>query len=428
MSNEIDNIVNKARKYQKVDTVMRAINHETLYASHKYLASKKAVGVDGVTKRMYSENLENNLKELERKIFNFSYRPKPVRKVEIPKPGTDKKRPLGIPSYEDKIVQCAMAKILNSIYEEMFLDCSYGFRENRNCHQAIAKLDNCINGKKTNYILEVDIKGFFDNMDHEWIIKFLEYRIADKTFIRYIKRILKAGIMKDGKVSKSKKGAPQGGIISPIIGNIYLHFAVDKWFGVETKENNGYSEMVRYADDITMCFQYEKEAIEMKEKLKERLQKFGLEMSEEKTKIVEFGRCAKNKKNTFEFLGFLHYNSSNRNNGKYRMKRKTSKKKLNNKLKEMTKWFKKNMHVKVSVIIEKLNVMLRGYYNYYNIVDNTENVRSFRNKMLNMLYRVLNRRSQKNRYTYKYFREIIGDYIITATKVVDIVAMSLKLN
>ena len=289
MSNEIIRIGNIASRNKQIDTVMYALNKENLKQSAKKIAGNKAVGLDKVTKKEYMKNLDNNIEDLIARMKRMAYKPKAVRRVYIPKAGSDKKRPLGIPAFEDKIVQDQMSQILNVIYEPMFKNFSFGFRPNRSCHQAIAYLDKMIHREKVNYIVDLDIKGFFDNIDHEWLIKFIEYRIRDKVYIRYIKRFLKSGILEQGKLIKLELGTPQGGIISPILGNIYLHFVLDDWFEkVVERETKGYAGMVRYADDSVACFQYKDEAEKYLRSVKKRLAKFGLEVSEEKTKILEF--------------------------------------------------------------------------------------------------------------------------------------------
>lgn len=415
MSNEIIRISNIASKHQKVDTVMYALNVENLKQSAKRIEGNRAIGIDKVTKQEYLENLEENVKMLISRMKQMSYKPKAVKRVYIPKVGSNKKRPLGIPAYEDKIVQDVMTQILNAIYEPMFKKFSFGFRPNKSCHQAIAYLDMMLHRYKTNYVVDLDIKGFFDNIDHEWLIKFLEYRINDKVYIRYIKRFLKSGILEQGKLLKSEKGTPQGGIISPVLGNIYLHFVLDEWFvKVVEKQTKGYSGMVRYADDVVACFEYKEEAEKFLRSIKKRLAKFGLELSEEKTKIIEFGRFAQEsrrkrgerKPETFEFLGFTHYCSKGQK-GCFRVKRKTSKKKLRSKIQEMKQWLKLRMHCKISETIQLLNVKLLGHYRYYGITDNIDSIRQFYEIVVRMLYKILNRRTQKNKYSYlKYYRKI----------------------
>ena len=429
MSNEIVRISNIARQYKRVDTVMYAINKENLKQSAMKIAGNKAVGIDNIAKKEYVEKLNSNIEDLIAIMKRMGYKPKAVRRVYIPKPGSEKKRPLGIPAYEDKIVQDVMTQVLNAIYEPMFKEFSFGFRPERSCHQAIAYLDKMLHKENTNYVVDLDIKGFFDNIDHEWLIKFLEYRIADTVYIRYIRRFLKSGILEQGKLLKSEKGTPQGGIISPVLGNIYLHFVLDDWFEkVVEKETRGYAGMVRYADDSVACFENKEEAEKYLRSVKKRLAKFGLEVSEEKTKIIEFGRYAQrnrkrrgeNKPETFDFLGFTHYCSKSIK-GKFRVKRKTSKKKFRAKVQEMKKWLKGRMHCKVSETIKLMNIKLVGYYRYYGITDNTNSIRSFYETTAKMYYKILNRRSQKNKYSYEKYYEKIQKQILTPRIYVDIV-------
>lgn len=429
MSNEIVRISNIARQYKRVDTVMYAINKENLKQSAMKIAGNKAVGIDNIAKKEYVEKLNSNIEDLIARMKRMGYKPKAVRRVYIPKPGSEKKRPLGIPAYEDKIVQDVMTQVLNAIYEPMFKEFSFGFRPERSCHQAIAYLDKMLHKENTNYVVDLDIKGFFDNIDHEWLIKFLEYRIADTVYIRYIRRFLKSGILEQGKLLKSEKGTPQGGIISPVLGNIYLHFVLDDWFEkVVEKETRGYAGMVRYADDSVACFENKEEAEKYLRSVKKRLAKFGLEVSEEKTKIIEFGRYAQrnrkrrgeNKPETFDFLGFTHYCSKSIK-GKFRVKRKTSKKKFRAKVQEMKKWLKGRMHCKVSETIKLMNIKLVGYYRYYGITDNTNSIRSFYETTAKMYYKILNRRSQKNKYSYEKYYEKIQKQILTPRIYVDIV-------
>ena len=432
MSNEIVRISNIARQYKRVDTVMYALNKENLKQSAMKIAGNKAVGIDNTTKKEYVENLNCNIEDLIIRMRKMAYKPKAVRRVYIPKPGSDRKRPLGIPAFEDKIVQDGMTQVLNAIYEPMFKEFSFGFRPERSCHQAIAYLDKMLHRERTNFVVDLDIKGFFDNIDHEWLIKFLEYRIADKVYIRYIRRFLKSGILEQGKLLKSDKGTPQGGIISPVLGNIYLHFVLDDWFEkVVAKETKGYGGMVRYADDSVACFEYKEEAEKYLRSVKKRLAKFGLEVSEEKTKILEFGRYAQRnrkirgekKPETFDFLGFIHYCSKG-SKGQFRVKRKTSKKKFRAKVQEMKEWLNKRMHCKVSETIKLLNIKLVGYYRYYGITDNTNSIRSFYEITVNMFYRVLNRRSQKNRCGYLEYYEKIEKQIVKPKIYVDILKIS----
>ena len=326
MATKAEGIREQSAKYPRVENLMHNVNEETLMSEHRKQNRKKAVGVDGVSKDRYDENAEENIRELVKRMKKFQYKPLPVKRVYIPK-ANGKKRPLGLPSYEDKLVQGVMADILNDVYEPRFLDCSYGFRENRNAHQVVRYINQTIMCRKVNYVLEADIKGFFDNVDHDWLMKFLEHDIADKNFLRYIKRFLIGGIMEGTELKESDRGTPQGGLISPVLANVYLHYVLDLWFekGIKPRlKGEGY--YVRYADDFLIMFQYENEAGKVMQALIPRLGKFGLEVAEDKTRILPIGRF-KGTKEDFDFLGFTFYNTKTRT-GKYRVGVRTSKKKL----------------------------------------------------------------------------------------------------
>ena len=275
-------------KYKKVQNLTHHINKESLIQKHKELNGNKTTGVDKVTKVQYNASLETNIDNLLARMKKMQYKPIPSKRVYIEK-ANGKLRPLGIPSYEDKIVQGVIADILNIIYEPKFLDCSYGFRPNRDCHMAIKRIDEIIMKGKTNYIVEADIKGFFDNINHDWLIKFLEHDIDDKVFIRYIKRFLIAGIMQDGKYYDTETGTPQGGLISPILANVYLHYVLDLWFELYVKVKcKRKCYLVRYADDFVACFENQEEAEWYRKELIERLAKFNLEIENNKTRIFPF--------------------------------------------------------------------------------------------------------------------------------------------
>ena len=376
MENERKDIKYYAQNNMKLENLIHLVNKETLKEQHRKQQKNKASGIDKVTKEEYDENLENNLDILIDKMKKYSYKPLPVRRTYIPK-ANGKLRPLGIPAYEDKLVQGVMANILNEIYECKFLDCSYGFRPNRDCIQAIREINQTIMTKKIGYILDCDIKGFFDNVNHEWLIKFLENDIKDKVFIRYVNRFLISGYMEDMKYYETDKGTPQGGLISPILANVYLHYILDLYFEKAIKPQlKGEAYLVRYADDFLIMFQYENEAKQVYKLLIERLAKFGLEIEQEKTRIVPFGRY-KGTKETFDFLGFMHYNGTTRT-GKYTVGHKMSKKKKKLKFQSITKWIKENRtKYKFLEMIKIINLKLTGLYAYYGI-----------NGMLNELYKI----------------------------------------
>ncbi|MGE5549546.1 MAG: group II intron reverse transcriptase/maturase, partial [Bacteroidota bacterium] len=324
----------KAKPDERFTSLAHLINERTLAESHREMDPRKASGVDGVTKEEYGKDLEANLLGLVARMKRQAYKPQPVRRKYIPKPGTGKMRPLGIPSYEDKLVQAVLAKILNAIYEADFLRCSYGFRPERGAHDGLRALTEIIEKGKVNYIVDADIRGFFDHVDHEWLMKFVAHRIADPNIQRLISRFLRAGVVEAGIVYDTPEGTPQGGVVSPILANIYLHYVLDLWFEKAVKRScRGAAYMVRYADDFVCCFQHENEARAFLKVLKERLAQFGLEIAEEKTRIIAFGRNVGEQSDeggrepeTFDFLGFTHYGGVSRH-GKFRVKRRTSKKK-----------------------------------------------------------------------------------------------------
>ena len=404
--------IEKAKLDGKVQNLASYINEASLMASHNQMNRKKAKGIDGVAKDDYSINLEANIKHLVMRMRNGSYKPEPTRRVYIPKDGSNKMRPLGISCYEDKIVEKVIAEILTMVYEPKFYNTSYGFRPNRNCHQAVREIIEDVQYHKVNYIVEADIKGFFDNVDHNWMIKFLEHDIADKKFIEIIRKFLKAGIMEDGKFLDSEKGTPQGNGASPVLANIYLHYVLDNWFDVKVKRQcKGEAYLIRYCDDFVCCFQNKWEAEEFYQNLIERFAKFGLELSMEKTKILEFGRFARQnrakrglgKPETFDFLGFTFYCSENGRKEFFRCKVKTSKKKLRSKIKTMKEWIKNNRNMPIEDLMKKINQKLRGHYQYYGVTDNIRSVQSYLNMVKWLLFKWLNRRSQRRSYILDTF-------------------------
>ena len=402
----------KSDPKMKFTSLAHLLNVQSLIQCHHELPNNKATGVNGTTKEQYAESLEENIMDLTSRLRSKSYRPIPVRRMYIPKLNSNKKRPLGIPEHEDKIVQKGIAKVLNAIYENDFLDCSFGFRPNRNCHDALKILNFYVEKRLVSYVVDVDIKGFFDNVDHKWMMEFLKHRITDPSLLRIISRFLKGGYMEEGRRYKTDKGTPQGGVISPILANVYLHYVLDLWFEkVVRKQCEGQAYMVRYADDFVCCFQHKREAIQFYESLKLRLKKFNLEIAEDKTKVIPFGRFAENnakrtgngKPATFDFLGFTHYCGKSKQ-GKFRVKRKSSRKKVQGKLKESKEWLKSNRNKNIHLIMERFRRSLVGYYNYYCITDNSRTVNDFKEKIEILLFKWLNRRSQRKSFTWDKFR------------------------
>ncbi|MGM0879255.1 MAG: group II intron reverse transcriptase/maturase [Bacillota bacterium] len=415
----------KSDPNMKFTSLAHLLDGQSLVQCHLELPNKKATGVNGTTKEQYSENLDENIADLVSRLKSKGYRPVPVRRMYIPKLNSDKKRPLGIPEHEDKIVQKGITKILNSIYENDFLDCSFGFRPNRNCHDALKILNYYIEKKSVNYVVDVDIKGFFDNVDHKWMMEFLKLRIADPNLLRIIGRFLKSGYMEEGKKYKTDSGTPQGGVISPILANVYLHYVLDLWFEKRVrKQCKGQAYMVRYADDFVCCFQYKSEAQDFFRSLKMRLKKFNLEIAEDKTKIIPFGRFAeKNAKQmgegkpaTFDFLGFTHYCGKSKQ-GNFRVKRKSSRKKIQGKLKETKEWLKSNRNKDIHIIMDRFKRSLIGYYNYYCITDNTQSVNNFKDKIQYLLFKWLNRRSQRKSFTWDKYRLFLDKYPLPSPRV-----------
>jgi len=391
------------------------MDKELLLECHKELDGNKAIGIDEVTKAEYGENLSQNIDNLVERLKKMSYRPLPVKRVYIPKGDGKEKRPLGIACYEDKIVQQGLNKILQAIFEPIFLDCSFGFRPKLGCHDALKKLNNLIEKSKISYVVDADIKGFFNNVSHEWLMKFVEHKIADTNIIRLIKRFLKAGIMENGTWEASESGTPQGSIISPVLGNLYLHYVLDLWFDKVVKKNSrGQASIVRYADDTVFCFQYKDDAEKFYASFKERLAKFGLEVAENKTKIIEFGRFAEEnrdrkglgKPETFDFLGFTHYCGKSRQ-GKFRVKRKTCKKKFKAKVKEFTHWMKANRHNSMNEIFKQVKLKLTGHYRYYGVTDNSRMITKYLFEVTRIIFKWMNRRSQKRSFDYERFNKYL---------------------
>ncbi|MDI3547476.1 MAG: RNA-directed polymerase [Halanaerobiales bacterium] len=406
--------VAKERAKEKFTSLYHLLNEEMFRECHYEMDGKKAAGIDGVTKAEYDENIDENVSNLVKKLKNFSYRPQPALRVYIPK-DNGKMRPLGISAYEDKLVQAGLCRILTAIYEQDFLDFSYGFRPGRSCHDALKHLNRIIEKGKISYVVDADIKGFFDNVDHEWLIRFIEHRIADPNIIRLIKRMLKAGIMEGKTFHATEDGTPQGSVVSPVLANIYLHYVLDKWFENFVKKTcRGQAEMVRYADDFVCCFQYRSDAVKFYNTLKKRLNKFKLEIAEEKSKIIEFGRFAEEnskrygrRTETFDFLGFTHYCGQNKK-GKFRVKRKTSRKKYRKKLKEFNNWIKSvRNELTIHEIFEKIRAKLIGHYRYFGITDNGKMLCKYRYEIIRILFKWLNRRSQRKSFSWEKFNKYL---------------------
>jgi RNA-directed DNA polymerase len=410
-------IAEKARKEPsfKFTSLYHLMNEELLRECFKGLRKDAASGIDKVTKEMYAEHLDANLSDLIGRLHRMAYIPQPVRRKFIPKPGSDKQRPLGIPCFEDKLVQSGLVRILESVYEQDFIEDSYGFRPNRSCHKALRALSDTVENKPVNHIVEADIKGFFDKVNQEWLMQFLAHRVEDKRIQRMVKRFLKAGVSEDGRVTVNDEGTPQGGVISPLLANIYLHYALDLWFEkVYRKSCTGFARLIRYADDFVVCFQHKTDAEKFRNELGERLGKFGLEVESTKTRVVEFGRFAVQnaerrgeRAETFDFLGFTHYCGTRRDGSGFRMKRVTARKKFTAKLKIFKEWLKKARTMKTKELWETAKAKLRGHYAYYGVTDNLRGIERFGTEVRKLLFKWLNRRGKRGCLNWQKFDEML---------------------
>ena len=381
------------------------------------LGRNRASGLDGVTWEEYGENLVANLKGLVARLKAKRYKPQPVRRTYIPK-DEHSVRPLGMPSLEDKIVQKGMVTILEAIYEADFLDCSYGFRRQRSCHQALNAVDKLIMTKPINHVVDADIKGFFDNVSPEWMLRFLQVRIKDPSFLLLIRRFLKAGYVEAGRLVMTERGTPQGGNLSPILSNVYLHYVLDLWFEKKFKRQlEGQSYLIRYGDDFVALVQKGTEARYIRQVLERRFAQFDLELHPEKTVVLSFGRYEREnarrqnrRAHTFDFLGFTHYCGVSRR-GNFMVVRRTSRKKFRRKCRELNMWLKTIRNtVKTKDWWPVLGTKLRGHYQYYGVSGNMASLKRFYAVALRLAYKWLNRRSQRQTFCWKGFREYVKHY------------------
>lgn len=410
-------------KNARFNNLLNHVTPELLKASFFDLKKNAAPGIDGETWSEYAEDFEKRIADLHSRIHRGTYRAKPSKRTWIPKlDGT--LRPLGIAALEDKIVQQAVRVVLECIYEEDFLGFSYGFRPGRSCHRALDALSMGIEQQQVNWILDADIRGFFDNINHEWLLKFLEHRIADRRLLRLLKKWLRAGVSEEGTWSPSTVGTPQGAVISPLFSNVFLHYVLDLWVAAwRASHAVGRVIIVRYADDFVMGFREETDAKRCLGALKERFTKFGLELHPEKTRLIEFGRYAAERRSrrgedppeTFDFLGFTHICSTTRK-GRFTIKRISAKKKLTAKLKELKDELRKRLHMELAAVGSWISRVYRGWWQYHAIPGNSRRLKQFQTALQELWYRMLRRRSQRARkMTWPKFSQLSRRWLPTPT-------------
>ncbi len=409
----------KDRKMRFTALLHHVYNLDTLRWAYFGLKKEAAAGVDGETWRRYGEDLEANLRDLSERLKRGAYRAKPVRRVYIPK-ADGRQRPLGVTALEDKVVQRAVVEVLNAIYETDFLGFSYGFRPGRSPHHALDALYAALLTRKVNWVLDVDIRSFFDTLSHEWLVKFLEHRIADRRVVRLIQKWLNAGVLENGKRIRAEEGTPQGGSASPLLANLYLHYVFDLWVQAwRRKRAQGDMIVVRFADDIVLGFQSRSDADRFRAELTERFRKFALELHPDKTRLLEFGCfAAENRKKrgegkpeTFNFLGFTHICGRKRSNGRFTVLRQTMRKRLQAKLSEMKIELERRMHAPIPEVGQWLRAVVNGHFRYYGVPMNTPALQTFRFQIGRLWHRTLSRRGQNGRVTWDRMRRLIGRWL-----------------
>lgn len=412
MTTELNAIAKKAQTHPKhrFQNVFGTLKPDALYRAWANLNKQSSAGIDGVDASQYEAELSTNINTLAHKLKSNRFRVGDVKRVYIPK-SNGKQRPLGLPTIEDKLAQQSVADILQSIWEQDFVRNSYGYRPNKSAHQAIQSLQLNLQYKGYGYIVEADIKGFFDNMDHEWLMCMLRQRIDDERLLSLINQWLKARIKEpDDLYHKPVSGTPQGGVISPILANIYLHYALDIWFEKKIKPRlQGRAMLIRYADDFVVAFQYENEAQEFYATLRQRLMKFNLDVAEDKTSIKRFSRFHPGQQRHFEFLGFRFYWDRDFI-GEPRLRRRTEPKKHKAALQHFTDWIKQNRHKRLDRLIPKLKRKVVGFGNYFGLVDNSLSVGRVFDRILESLYKWLNRRSQRRSYTWSGMKTMLRHF------------------
>jgi len=423
--NRLDRIREAAKrdKNLRFTSLMHHITVDLLRDSFNALKRDVAPGVDNVTWRQYGEELETHLPDLHERVQSGRYRAKPSKRTWIPK-SDGRQRPIGIATLEDKVVQQAVVRVLNQIFEEDFLGFSYGFRPGRNQHNALDALWVGITQRKVNWVLDADIRSFYDTIDHGWLGKFVEHRIADPRLLRLIRKWLRAGVSENGEWSKTEVGTPQGSVISPVLANIYLHYVLDLWVSHWRKSAHGDVIIVRYADDWVMGFQYRKEAERFLHELQRRMARFGLEPHPEKTRLIEFGRFAaanrskrgEGKPEGFDFLGFTHICAKTRKDKWFTIRRKTIAKRLRAKVREVKEEILRRRHEPVPELGKWLRSVVQGHLNYYAVPGNKQSTDAFRSEVMRGWFHALRRRSQKARnLTWERFKRLVRTWLPTSS-------------
>jgi RNA-directed DNA polymerase len=409
----------RKKPHVRFTALLHHVTVDLLWESFHSLKRQASPGVDGMTWRQYEDGLPGRLSDLHERIHIGTYHAQPSRRTYIPK-ADGKMRPLGIAALEDKIVQQAVVTVLNAVYEEDFLGFSYGFRPGRSTHHALDALYVAITEKRINWVLDADIRSFFDTIEHGWLLKFLEHRIADQRLLRLIQKWLRAGVSEEGTWTRTEMGTPQGAVISPLLANVYLHYALDLWAEQWRRRNTrGDIIIIRYADDFVMGFQHYGEAERFLGDLRERMAKFGLALHPEKTRLIEFGKFAigsrkrqgLGKPETFDFLGFTHICSTTRKGRHFMIKRKTITKRLRRKLQEVKLELKRKMHDAIPEVGCWLGAVIRGFMNYYAVPGNFRSLKAFRSEVMQRWFRTLRRRSQKGHMTWKSFLQLVDKWL-----------------
>jgi|ERR1700733_8204760 len=409
----------RQQKKERFTALLHHVDVALLGAAFSWLKRDAAPGVDGLTWRQYAQHLEARLVDLHARVHRGAYRALPSRRKFIPK-GTGH-RPLGIAALEDKIVQRAVVEVLNAVYEEDFLGFSYGFRPGRGQHDALAAIAFGITRMRVNYILDCDVRGFFDSLSHEWLVRFIEHRIGDPRIIRLIHKWLKAGVLEDGKWKATDVGSPQGSVISPVLANIFLHYCFDQWADRWRRRNaRGEVIYVRYADDILAAFEHEEDARCFLAEMRLRLEEFKLTLHPEKTRLIEFGRFAAEKRSkrglakpeTFSFLGFVHISGRTRT-GRFQLKRKTRRDRMRAKLKAIKEELRRRMHEPIPEQGRWLGQVVRGYFAYHAVPTNFKSLTVFRDDVMVLWLRILRKRSQKDRTSWERINRLATEFLPT---------------